>query len=215
MNNRPFHFALLAALVLIPGVQARAASKIKRTALPKPAAAKPSPEPVVVAPPAKPAAVVDTENLLAEVEKTDGDKKRFKTYLKRRLGLLKEEQKARGATLEKEAEVSRTFWAKLQEERETFENRLVAQLQDMFESLSSLEKKDRSAAMADIQRTQSNLVALFEAQQLEKTSQFLAARQARWKELITEEDADRARFVSQAAADWRADGPAAAAASAP
>jgi hypothetical protein len=202
-------FLLAAAAVLAASAAAEAApSKRKKAALPvrKAAAAQaPAAAPETSAP-SRPASDPEMKALLAQIDASGGDKKRLKSYMKLRSARLKDQHKGRVDFLDKEADSAKAFWSKLYEDRLTFEERMVKQTQDMFESLSSLDKADRSTALTDVERTQSSLSRIFETQQRQKTADFFAAREKRWAEFAAKQERERLDFLAQAPADWQRTG---------
>ena len=207
---------VLLALCGVLITQAAAAPAQKRSAAPrKPAAVAVQPAAPAPQAAAKAAGDSDTKLLLAEIERGGADKKHFKAYLKRRLGKIKEQQKARVEFLEKEADLWKRFSAKLYDDRELFETRIIRQMTDMFESLSSLDLADRAASFFDVGIVQGNMVKTFESQQKQRLTEFFFARDQRWKEFAANQEQERGEFVSQAASDWKSVAPKAEASAAP
>lgn len=175
----------LAALLLSPAVQAAAARKKKAAR-----AAAPS--------------EMDVASDNAQLKAASAvDKKRFEAYLRDRLGKIEEHHKTRMDFLAKEAETWNSFWNKIRDERKIFEVRITRQTMDLFESLASLDPRDQPQTIADFEKMQGNVIKSFEMQQKQKTDEFFAAREARWKDFAAGQEQEREQFLAEAESDWQ------------
>lgn len=153
---------------------------------------------------AKTPQTLDGTTLMAELKSSGVDKKRFESYIKRRVAKINDRHKARMDFLAKESDIWNSFWTKVRDERKLFEIRLARQLLDLFESLSSLDANDHALTMADFEKMQNNVVKSFETQQKQKLAEFFAARERRWREFVSQQERERADFLAEAPADWKA-----------
>lgn len=144
--------------------------------------------------------------LIEELKNSNVDKKRFETYVKRRLAKIDQNSKARMDFMTKEAATWTTFWTKVHDDRRLFEIRLSRQTLDFFESLSSISNGDRDTAVADFEKLQGNVISAFEAQQKQKLDDFFAQRDQRWKDFVVRQEQERTKFLADAPADWQRTG---------
>ena len=144
--------------------------------------------------------------LIEELKDSVVDKRRFETYVKRRLAKIDQNSKARMDFMAKESTIWGTFWTKIHDARRLFEIRLSRQTLDFFESLSSINTGDRDAAVADFEKLQSNVIAAFETQQKQKLEDFFAQRDQRWKDFVAQQAQERAKFLADAPTDWQRTG---------
>jgi hypothetical protein len=147
---------------------------------------------------------IDGTTLLSELKSSGVDKKRFESYVKRRVSKIMDHHKARMDFLAKESEIWTSFWTKVRDERKLFEIRIARQMLDVFESVSSLDPGDQANSLGDFEKMQSNVIKSFETQQKQKLSEFFAARDQRWKEFVAQQERERSDFLAESPADWQA-----------
>jgi hypothetical protein len=152
----------------------------------------------------KKAAAPPADSMSADDTNAGGtDRSHFEAFLKDRVAKLSEAHKLRMGFFDTEKAGWEAFWIKIRDERRKFEIRITQQTLDLFESLASLDPKDREVTIANFDKLQSDLIKSFDQHQKQRMQGFFADHDSRWKEFAAEQDKERADFMADAQSGWQ------------
>lgn len=138
------------------------------------------------------------EEEVEEIDAAGTDKKTIEIYLQKRLLKLKKSYDKQSAFGRGMGAAWKKFWDRLYEERKKFEVGMARQRLDHFNLLGSLPSGGRAQSIADFERTQTNLIKNFEADQKSKMVDYFKRQIADLDDFHAEQEATRLGFMNAA-----------------